>query len=616
MTPSHAPIEPAEPQFRGDGTLYSARFEDVYASARGALEQARHVFLAGNGFPERWRRQKAFTIVETGFGAGLNFLATWQQWKATASADSRLHFVSVEKHPFRRDDLAKVYARYPELAHLTRQVFLQWPVLLPGFHRMHFEGGRLTLTLLLGDVAPMLGQLEATADAFLLDGFAPARNAEMWTPEVFAHVARLAGPGATCATYTVAGNVREGLAAVGFEVEKRPGFGSKRDMLAGAFKSEGAARPRPTERHALVIGAGLAGTTCAERLAQRGWTVDLFETHAAPAQEASGNPAGLIRPVVSADWNTHSRFTTSGYLYSTRHHAELENAGYGMTHGQGGVLQLARDAGRFEKQQRLVDAFRLPSDFLRTMQSAEASELAGMPVTGAGWWFPNAVWADPASMCRASLSACGSSVRARYGTPIASIEYRGDAWHVLDASGRSLGNAPVLVIANAHHALSFEQTRSLPLRPVRGQVSLIPARKRHPLKVAVCGDGYVTPSINGSHCVGASFNEGVLETAERVEDHAANLGRLERMLPGFGADVDAASLKGRVAFRTMARDRLPVVGPVGPEGLFACLALGSRGMTWSAIAGELLASQIGGEPLPLERDLVSALDPRRFATTA
>ena len=612
MALGYQPVVPATPAFRADGALYSEQFDDVYASAHGSLEQARHVFLNGNGLPERWQLPAPFVIVETGFGAGLNFLATWRLWMQTAPADARLHFVSVEKHPFSLADLRRIHKSFPELAPLARALQERWPVLLPGFHRFHFEEGRVSLTLLFGDAAEMLAQLDAAADAFFLDGFAPARNPAMWAEPVFREIARLARPGATLATYSVASIVREGLGAAGFTLVKRQGFTGKREMLTGCYRGVSTSAAAGAARRAIIIGAGLAGTTCAERLVHRGWTISLFEGHLTPAQEASGNPAGLIRPVVSADWNTHSRFTTAGYLYTTRHYQAIAASGHAVVKGEGGVIQLARDIGRFERQQRLVDDFRLPADFLRTMQSGEASDLAGAPVSGAGWWFPDAVWAQPASMCRANLSAAGAALEVHYGVPIASIERRGDEWHVLDAGGFTRDCATILILANAHQALDFAPARSLPLRRVRGQVSLIPARLDHPLKIAVCGDGYVTPAIDGRHCVGASFNEDVFDPTERIDDHAGNLGRLERMLPGFGAGLDAANLGCRVAFRTMARDRLPVVGAMDAPGLYACLALGSRGMTWSALAAELVASQIGGEPLPLERELVAALAPQRF----
>ena len=301
LSPDFQPIDPATASFRSDGTLYSARFDDVYASSQGTLAQAQHVFLNGNDLPLRWEKAERFTIVETGFGAGLNFLATWRALREVESSSTRLHFVSVEKHPFQLAELALIHGHYPELGELSREFRESYPPLLPGFHRLHFDGGRLTMTLLLGDAAVMLPQLQAGADAFFLDGFAPAKNPQMWSPEIFTQLARLAKPGATLATYTVAAAVCQGLAEAGFEIEKRSGFATKREMLCGRFRGTAEKAVAQGDRRAIVLGAGLAGTTCAQRLAKRGWSVQLIERHLSPAQEASGNPAGLVRPVFSLD---------------------------------------------------------------------------------------------------------------------------------------------------------------------------------------------------------------------------------------------------------------------------------------------------------------------------
>jgi tRNA 5-methylaminomethyl-2-thiouridine biosynthesis bifunctional protein len=611
VTSDYQALDPATPAFRPDGTLFSERYEDVYASSAGALEQARHVFLGGNGLPDRWRGAGGFTIVETGFGAGLNFLAAWQAWKAGRQSGDRLDFVSVEKHPFAAADLARIHAAFPDLAPFSRMLVARYPVLLPGFHRLHLADG-VTLTLLLGEAATMLGQLEARADAFFLDGFAPARNPDMWSDAVFRELGRLAAPGATCATYTVASAVRAGLEAAGFAVEKQPGFGGKRDMLAGRLAGVRESGPAPASQRALVIGAGLAGAACAHRLAARGWAVEVLERHGAPAQEASGNPAGLVRPVLSLDWNLHSRFTTGAFLYAVRHVGDLRQAAE-VAVGEGGVLQVARDAGRFDKQQRLVEQFRLPEELLRTVDAQEAASLAGAPVSGAGWWFPQAAWIAPASLCQASLQVTGT-VHCRFGVGIAALGQRAGEWEVLDAAGGVLARAPVVVLANGHDAARLAP--GLPLRQVRGQMSFLPVREGRDLRIAVCREGYVTPAIAGFHYAGASFNEGMAETAERVEDHQGNLDRVERMLPGFAARIDAASLKGRVAFRAAPPDRLPLCGPLAQPGLYACTGLGSRGMTWGALAAELVASRIAGDPLPLERSLVAALAPDRFGKTA
>ena len=621
MSPDFQPIVQAAASLSADGTLYSPRFEDLYASSQGALEQTQHVFLNGNGLPERWQKAERFTIVETGFGAGLNFLATWRELRANPSARTRLHFVSVEKHPFAVADLAQIHDRYPALRELAGQLRGRYPPLLPGFHRLHFDGGRVTLTLLFGDAALMLRQLQARADAFFLDGFAPAKNPRMWSAEVFAELARLANANATFATYTVASAVCHGLADAGFVVEKRPGFAHKREMLCGRFD-----RPVPdvaprNEQRAMVIGAGLAGTSCAQRLAERGWNVQLIERHRAPAQEASGNPAGLVRPVFSLDWNTHSRFTSAAFLYAARHQAMLGESGRGPIHGEGGVLQLARDAHHFDKQQRIVEQFALPADLVKILQTREAAELAGVPVAGPACWFPSAVWANPASMCIANLDGVAGLVDFHYGHTVAELRRLGGQWQALDGSGAVLASAPVVVLANANTAVRLSQAAWLPLRPVRGQVSLLPRQSGKNLRIAVCREGYITPAIDAMHCVGATFNEDLPEQDLRIEDHATNLQRLEAMLPGFGDGVAPGTLGGRVAFRAMSFDRLPVLGALadpqsqeagGEDGLFACLALGSRGMTWAALAAEIVASRITGEAMPVEGSLLKALDAARF----
>lgn len=622
MPPDFQPIVPAAPAFSPAGTLYSPQFDDVYSSSQGTLAQAQHVFLNGNGLPDRWHKSSSFTIVETGFGAGFNFLAAWQALRESAPAGVRLHFVSVEKHPFQRVDLEQIHGRQPALQALSAQLLERYPPLLPGFHRLHFDGGRVTLTLLFGEAAAMLRQLQAKADAFFLDGFAPSRNPQMWSGEVFAQLARLANPGATLATYTVAAAVCHGLNEAGFEVEKRPGFASKREMLCGRFRGAAVGAAHLQDRRAIVIGAGLAGTSCAQRLAARGWGVQLIERHQAPAQEASGNPAALVRPVFSLDWNTHSRFTSAGFLYAMRHENQLARSGGGSIRGEGGVLQFARNADRFAKQQQVVGKFALPEDLVKIISATEAAELAGVKVAGPASWFPGAFWANPASMCRANLDASTGKVDCRFGRDVAGLRKSGGFWEALDRSGQVIASAPVAILANAYLAQKLSQGEWLPLRPVRGQVSLMRERADRKLRIAVCGDGYVTPADGGMHCFGASFNEDMAEEGIRIEDHAANLRRLESMLPGFGDGVAPEMLDGRVAFRAMSVDRLPVVGALADprlpdadssDGLFACLALGSRGMTWAALAAEIVASRVAGEPLPVESGLLDAVDAGRFA---
>jgi tRNA 5-methylaminomethyl-2-thiouridine biosynthesis bifunctional protein len=239
------PLVPAEPAATSDGTPFSTIYNDVYHTVHGGLAQARHVFLGGNDLPARWSGVNHFVICETGFGLGLNFLATWQAWRESRTT-CRLHFVSVEKHPFHRKDLAELLAPYPELAPLVRDLLRHWPPLTPGLHRLHFDDGKLVLTLAFGDAQTLLPQLVAEVDALYLDGFAPSNNPDLWSPELLATLTRLCGSQATLATWSVSGKVRRALEQAGWQLKRRPGFAGKREMLVGCL--ENAVSPAPTFR--------------------------------------------------------------------------------------------------------------------------------------------------------------------------------------------------------------------------------------------------------------------------------------------------------------------------------------------------------------------------------
>src|SRR5690606_15718929 len=199
MSFQFSPLAPASLHRDVSGTPFSERYGDIYHSRQGAIEQARHIFIAGNGLPHRWRGRSSFTVCETGFGLGRNFLALWRTWLNDPSRSERLHLLSFEAHPFSRSDLAQALplGLPPELQALGKQLIQQWPPLLPGMHRLEFEGGRLTLTLAFGPVERMAFQVEAHVDAFFLDGFAPSKNPQMWTPALFGQLVRLASSGAT-----------------------------------------------------------------------------------------------------------------------------------------------------------------------------------------------------------------------------------------------------------------------------------------------------------------------------------------------------------------------------------------------------------------------------------
>lgn len=618
-------LEPARLEFSPDGTPFSAAYGDVYHSAHGGPEQARHVFLGGNDLPQRWQGRHRFVILETGFGLGLNFLATWQAWRNDPQRCSRLHFVSFEKHPFNAADLAIAHRAWPEFAALAEDLQKHWPPLTPGVHRIFLDKRQVVLTLVFGDATTQLRVIDAAADAFYLDGFSPARNPELWTPEVCKALARLAAPGATLATWSVAGHVREALAAAEFDLEKRPGFAGKRQMLVGRFRSRRPDRHKPPEeRRAIVIGAGVAGCTTAHALAAAGWQVTVLEQADGPATGASSNLAGVLRPLPSADDNRLSRLTRAGYL-ATR---ALLTATPGIRWSPCGVMHLGRDAAHEAQQRHAVEALCLPPELVQFIERDDASARIGWPVGNGGWFFPNGGWVQPPSVCRAALAAFPDRVDFRPATAVDRIFWQKSQWQALAADGSVIAEAPTLVMASGHLAPRFEQFAWLPQRAARGQVTHLPAGATPPLPHVVCKHGYAMPEVDGLRLIGATMQVGDADASLRVADHVENLGRLDLSLPGFATGLDPASLTGRVGFRPMSPDRLPIVGAVPDTsalkpnarlnsmprlpGLWCVQGFGARGIVWSALMADLLVSRIEGEPLPLENDLVDAVDPARF----
>ena len=648
------PLIPATLEFLADGTLFSRLYDDVYHSVAGGLAQSEFVFLKGNGLPERWQRRRVFTVVETGFGTGINFLATWAAWRRDAARCERLHFVSVEKHPVRAADLRRAHAATiadPAVRALAGELADAWPTLVPGMQRLEFEGGRVTLTLAFGDALDMLPALSLRADAFYLDGFSPAKNPELWTPAIFKALARMADIGATFSTWSSSGEVKRGMQEAGFSWRKVDGFGFKRTMLVGEFappwrvrRYEPPAAIDVDERRAVVIGGGLAGCALVERLAARGWHVTLLERHAALARDASGNPAGVFHPMISRDDSVASRITRAGFLYAlsrwdalqrSSSHAESSLAGRALATG---LLHIAASDDEAQLFHTALASFGYPDDFVIPVSPDEARRIAGTEVTRGGWFYPRGGSVSPAAICAAQCDAAGERLERRFNVQVDRIERDGSHWAVYDSTGQLAARAPVVIVASAHDAARIAGLHHAATRIVRGQLTLMPPGSVAALAVPVIGEGYAVPLANGTTLIGATYEVDDDDPAIRSPGHIENIERVGTMLPGFAAAADQAApeggWEGRVAFRCVTSDRIPMLGQLADEtiafsqaqqlrgawprdlprapGLFGAFAYGSRGLVWSTLGAELIASQLEGEPWPIERELAEAMDPARY----
>ena len=633
-------VEPAALEFDAGGHPCSGRYGDVYASRDGALGQARHVFLGGNDLPARWARRDQFVLLETGFGLGTNFLAAWQAWRDDPARPQRLHVVSVERHPLAAADLLR--AAPAELQPLASRLARQWPLPLPGLHRLAFEGERVVLTLALGDAAEVVPQLVLGADAFFLDGFAPDRNPDMWSPRLLKALARLARPGATLATWCTARGVRESLAAGGFAVERRPGYGHKREMLAARFEPRWRIRrhepplPRAGERRAVIVGAGLAGCAAAQALARRGWQLEVLEAGVAPASGASALPWGLLHPQVSPDDGLLARLTRAGFLLGRHQLARLQrSAEASLWHGCG-VLQQAADEAEAARMQGAIERLGLPAPFARWLDAESAAARIGMRPHRGGLWFDGGAVVSSRLWCRAMLDAYAERITLRTGAPVARLSRDAGTWRAEDAAGRAVGAAPVAIVAAALASPALLASKCTPVRAVRGRLSVLRAGDLASLRSGLAGDGYAVRGPDGAVAIGASYEfapAGAAAAGCAPEEaiHRGNLLRLSRLLADPGA-VEVTGVFDGV--RCVAQDRLPFAGQLADETeafarapglrgahladlprraeLFGSFALGSRGLTLAPLAGELIAAQLEGEPWPVERDLAAAIDPARF----
>ena len=623
-----------------DGTPYSPRFGDRYHSEHGGLAQARDVFLHGCGLPQAWAGATQWRILETGFGFGLNFLTTWAAWRADPQQPTLLHFVSLEAWPVSTDDLLRAAARHPELQPLAQELCAQYWGLLPGVHRLWFDGGRVLLTLCIGDAQALLRQQHWEVDSIYLDGFSPQANPEIWSLHTLKAVARCCHRGTRLATWTIARAVRDALTQCGFVVKKVPGVPPKRDNLHATFnpaweprtsRTSETTAEHPTPARCMVIGAGLAGAASAASLARRGWSVQVLDAAAAPASGASGLPVGLFAPHLSPDDNIFSRVSRSGVRAMLQQsHALLEP---GLDWNPGGVLE-----------RRPPDNLGLPSGWEHgpgadwgLPASPQILHAAGLPEDSTACWHARGGWVRPARLVQKLLAQPGITWQPH--SQVATLQRTAHGtWQALDSAGQPLAEADVVVLAAGpacNTLLATVQAPALPLQPVRGQLSWGPqppgTTGLPPFPVNGNG-GLVAhvPHENGmAWHMGSTFDRDVeqlpLPPEEQTAAHATNWQRLQALVPAATPALRPAfegsaanSLHAWASVRCTAIDRLPIVGPVAPArlpGLWVCTAMGARGLTRAVLCGELLAARLQGEPLPLDARLARAMGTERLIPT-
>jgi len=586
-----------------DGVPRARQFEDVYFSAQDGLEESRTVFLQGVGLPQSWSDREQFCIGELGFGSGLNILAVMQLWAATRpSPSARLHVVSIEGFPMTQAQARQALAPWQELSPWRDWLLEHWPSRARGIRRMHYPALNFTLTLVTDDVEAALNALVADSlpaeltgteetsgpvNAWLLDGFAPARNPAMWSEAVFAHISRLSAPDARLASFTVAGFVRRGLAAQGFSVVRKAGYGRKRQRLvAERVTTYSAPATRGGPQTALILGAGIAGAAMAQALCRRGVRVEVLEAGVNIASGASGNPLGLVMPRLDAADGPLSRALIDAFLYARTAYCAAPAPLRQLV----AVLQKAHgDVERRRFGKLLADP---PLDSEDLAPGDENDPTAAL-ILG------QAMMVRPADIIQHWLE--GVSVRTN--TAVASVHPKpngAEGWQAHDISGAVLAEADSVFLCGGAGLMSLAAGQGLPLAGRAGQVESAHLSDVAPAAVT-CGTYALR--WGPDFLFGATFTPTDRAKAETdLAAQAENLASLAALAPDWHAELGAngaisTALDSRAAVRATTPDRLPIVGPLGQTpGQYVLTGLGARGLVWAPYLAEDLASRLFGEP--------------------
>ncbi|GLQ30782.1 bifunctional tRNA (5-methylaminomethyl-2-thiouridine)(34)-methyltransferase MnmD/FAD-dependent 5-carboxymethylaminomethyl-2-thiouridine(34) oxidoreductase MnmC [Litoribrevibacter albus] len=661
------------------GTPCSSQFDDVYFSKVGGLDETRHVFLAHNQLPERFQalskqdERKTFVVAETGFGTGLNFLACCQLWdEHMANSNHELVFVSTEMYPLTHEDLQKALSVWPELEKWSTPLMNSYPKVCTGLQTLRISG-KIRLILAFGDAAESFSKLNASIDAWFLDGFAPSKNPEMWSDRLFQQIQRLSHQKTSFATFTAARVVKDLLTNHGFEFKKAKGFGRKRDMIHGHFVQANAPHnsnantevwyQTPILSHpnktAIVVGAGLAGAHTANGLANRGWQVTVLEQGECVASGASGNYQGVLYTKPSVQETKEDSFYLASFQYAVQHYqAHFSESEIWQ---QAGLIQLAQSEKEALKLTRVNEKY-LGTSFNQKLSPEQATQKAGVDLNTNfdALFYPDSGWVNPAEACRALLNH--SNIQVICNTKASSVERTNSIWNVTletasfsnesskDArssedtisSKNKVLSADIVVLCSAWEANQFEQMKHLPLTPIRGQVSQVDlaTTSAEAPNTVICADSYVTPSDNNKLNFGATFDLKDSDASYRNEDIKTNVSKLQSISTEFKVldELNEEQITGRASVRCITSDRLPVVGMINDHdamldqyqqlakdrkwpyqepgsyhpGLYANLGHGSKGLTTIPLCSELLCAMVENDPLLLHQELIDSLNPTRF----
>ncbi len=661
----HSPVlSPAKICWR-DNTPYSLDFGDYYYSKKNGVEESDYVFIQGNKLLERWQQFEdehlsRFSIFETGFGSGLNFLLTAEHWldfKREHKPEhlNKLSYTSVEIHPLQLDDLIKIIRNWSVEFTYTNQLITYYPPAIKGIY--HFDFGRIELKLILMPLDQALSIIEPKGrplfDCLFLDGFTPSRNKSMWESALLRRLSYFCKQDSTFSTFTAASRVRKDLIHSGYTIKKVKGFGSKREMLTGVlshsniptYKSK---YPWFETKHTtsitepiIIIGAGIAGCATAHALAKENIQSIIIDSEASIGGTIADFNYSSFSPYISADFNPVSQFYWAAYSLLQHYLFQHDD----VIHDFCGVFLTANNQERFTALNAAYQLLKRSGLEIEWIKKDQTLTTTGIEINHPGLFVKQAGWLNLRSMCKSLINS--PLISTQLATQVLNIKKHHNHWQVESTNGIFEGSHVIFCTgANSNLLDDYKLCR---LDKIKGQVTTIQSpEKLGNLKTIINNGHYLIPAHQSKELItGSNYDRSNLATnCATIEADIKNLTALK----GLSEDIDniiktetqllsnletSNSSKG---IRLSSRDHLPLIGPIPdmsfyqkhyPEyiktgrlkgcpnpkyfdGLFINTAHGSRGITASLLAGEIIASLLADKQLPLPTQLFHSVHPARF----
>ena len=660
-------VKPADIEWRND-LPYSREFDDIYFSSSDGLAESTYVFIEGNQLESDWAAsdQNQFIIAELGFGSGLNFLITAELWQKQSQRNptttkQQLHYVSIEKRPLTQDDFERASKHWPQFSNISNKLLQYYPSLTYGRHQIQFDSLNITLTLIYMPADEALDSLIAESqsqenkiaiDHWFLDGFAPAKNKSMWGESLCDKIAQLSKAGTRLATFSVASIVKKPLIEVGFKIQKRKGFGKKREMLTATMETpvscNSAAKfinikfeqpwfnyqKTSNANRVAIIGSGIAGCATAYTLAQKGFSVDIFESGPTVAPQASSAAAGIFHPQLTSDVNYNSQFNWLSYLFLLRFLSDLTQKETDRIILSQGVVRL------LQTQNHQKHLLQLAEDLLLQKWIKPSTDIASSRAI----FYPHSAAVDMTAFCQILLDRIPSNkLNIFLAQEVHSIRRIQELWELESKGGTEYYNHVVYCGgANSRLSSSFGLTDT---HVTRGQTCLISAEElKTRFAHTLCEKIYLVPRKKGQFHLGTTFDN-FIDDKLNLSSQLVMLKNLNKLLTELGTpplnqqQIESIPLQGTLGYRLHAQDRMPIIGGVvdldklqntfnglgqkrllrqsmsfyNQSGLWLNTAYGSHGLIYSLLGSKHLAALISNDISPISASLANSLHPARFA---